>query len=302
MLRTERPCVVFIQVAALTKRYGKLTALDQCSFGAARGEVLGLLGPNGSGKTTLLRLLLGFLRADSGHATIDDLDCDRQSVEVHRRLTYLPGDPRLIRKLTGREILKFFAGLHPASSEKLAFRLAERMELDVSRRVRQMSTGMRQKLALAVTLAPEVPLVVLDEPTSNLDPTARGQVLRMLREAKDAGKTVLFSSHILSEVEEICDRVIVLRQGRVAETLRMADVRQRHRIHALLKGPFEPPNGELASDLEIQHHADGSITILTARPLQPLLGWLATQPLSELQIEPDGLRTVYQKHHPEGES
>ena len=293
---------MFIQVAALTKRYGKLTALDSCSFSAARGEVLGLLGPNGSGKTTVLRLLLGFLRADSGQATIDGLDCDKQSIEVHRRLTYLPGDPRLIRKLTGREILKFFAGLHPATSEETAFSLAERMELDVSRRVRQMSTGMRQKLALAVALAPDVPLVVLDEPTSNLDPTARGKVLRMLREAKDAGKTVLFSSHVLSEVEEICDRVIVLRQGCVAETLRMADIRQRHRIHALLKGPIEPPDGELAGDLEIEHHADGSITILSSRPLQPLLGWLARQPLAELRIEPEGLRMVYQQHHPAGES
>jgi len=292
---------VFIQVAALTKRYGKLTALDKCSFSATRGEVLGLLGPNGSGKTTMLRLLLGFLRADSGRATIDGLDCNRQSVEVHRRLTYLPGDPRLIRKLTGREVLKFFAGLHPASSEKLAFRLAERMELDVSRRVRQMSTGMRQKLALAVALAPEVPLVVLDEPTSNLDPTARDHVLGMLRESKKAGKTVLFSSHVLSEVEEICDRVIVLRQGRVVETLRMADVRQKHRIHAQLQGSLETPDGELAGDLEIEHHADGSITILTGRPLQPLLGWLASQPLTELRIEPEGLRTVYQQHHPAGE-
>jgi len=293
---------VFIQVAALTKRYGKLTALDGCSFGASQGEVLGLLGPNGSGKTTLLRLLMGFLRADSGRATIDGLDCDRQSIEVHRRLTYLPGDPRLIRKLTGREVLKFFAGLHPASSEKLAFRLAEQLELDVSRRVRQMSTGMRQKLALAVALAPEVPLVVLDEPTSNLDPTARGIVLRMLRDAKHAGKTVLFSSHVLSEVEEVCDRVIVLRQGRVVETLRMANIRQRHRIHALLKGPIEPPDGELAGDLEIHHNADGSITILTGRPLQSLLGWLARQPLTELRIEPEGLQTVYQQHYPAGES
>ena len=289
---------MFIQVAALTKRYGKLTALDRCSFDAARGEVLGLLGPNGSGKTTMLRLLLGFLHADSGRASVDGLDCDRQSVEVHSRLTYLPGDPRLIRKLTGRETLKFFAGLHPASSAAQAFRLAERMELDVSRRVRQMSTGMRQKLALAIALAPEVPLVVLDEPTSNLDPTARENVLRMLREAKRAGKTVLFSSHVLSEVEEICDRVVILSQGRVVETIRMSDLRLRHRICAQLEGPLESPEGELADDLKIEHHADGSLTILTGRPLQPLLGWLAAQPLTELRIEPDGLQSVYRQHHP----
>jgi len=270
---------VFIQASSLTKRYGSFKALDACSFGAQRGEILGLLGPNGSGKTTLLRLLMGFLKPTHGHATIDGLDCYRQSVEVHRRLTYMPGDARFSRKLSGHKLLAFFARLRNTTDMATVRQLVERLELDDSRSVGQMSTGMRQKLALVATLAPEVPLAVLDEPTSNLDPTARHGVLRLLREAREAGKTVLFSSHVLSEVEEICDRVIILRDGRLVETLRVADMRRQHRIDAQLTGPLTPPVGKLAEQLEITSQDNSNVTMLTAGPLEPLLGWLAEQPL-----------------------
>ena len=289
--------MVYLQASGLTKHYGRFTALEQCTFQAGQGEVLGLLGPNGAGKTTLLRLLLGFLEPSAGSATIDGLDCYRQTIEVHRRLSYLPGDPRLPRKLTGRQLLQFFAKLHPSSSPQAALKMAKRLALDISRPIRQMSTGMRQKLALAATLAPDVPLVVLDEPTSNLDPNARGSVLQLLREAKAMGKTVFFSSHVLSEVEEVSERVIILRQGRLAETVRMADVRHQHRIRAKLTGPFSPPQGALAGDLHIEHDPNGLMTIQTGGPLEPLLGWLARQPLEELRIEPLGLKAVYQRHH-----
>ncbi len=289
---------MLIQASSLTKQYGNFRALDQCSFEVARGEVLGLLGPNGAGKTTLLRLLMGFLKPTSGFARIDGLDCYRQSVEVHRRLTYMPGDARFSRKLSGRKLLEFFAQLRQPTAIGSARRLVERLELDDSRRVGQMSTGMRQKLALAATLAPEVPLVVLDEPTSNLDPTARHGVLQLLREAQQAGKTVLFSSHVMSEVEEVCDRVIILQRGRLVETIRMADIRRQHRIQASLTGPLNPPHGKLADQLQITTSNSGTVTILTDGPLEPLLGWLAEQPLSELQIEPIGLRAAYERHHP----
>ena len=289
--------MVYLQASGLTKHYGRFTALEQCTFQAGQGEVLGLLGPNGAGKTTLLRLILGFLEPSAGSATIDGFDCYRQAIEVHRRLSYLPGDPRLPRKLTGRQLLQFFAKLHPSSSPQAALKMAKRLALDISRPIRQMSTGMRQKLALAATLAPDVPLVVLDEPTSNLDPNARGSVLQLLREAKDMGKTVFFSSHVLSEVEEVSERVIILRQGRLVETVRMADVRRQHRIRAKLTGPFSPPQGALAGDLHIEHDPSGLMTIQTGGPLEPLLGWLARQPLEELRIEPLGLKAVYQRHH-----
>ncbi|MGI9428559.1 MAG: ABC transporter ATP-binding protein [Bythopirellula sp.] len=288
---------MLIQASSLTKRYGELKALDQCTFEAARGEVLGLLGPNGAGKTTLLRLLMGYLKPSAGQSSIDGLDCYRQSVDVHRRLTYMPGDARFPRKLTGRELLDFFAKLRQTTIESVRT-LVQRLELDDSRQIGQMSTGMRQKLALAATLAPDVPLVVLDEPTSNLDPTARQGVLQLLRDSKDAGKTVLFSSHVLSEVEQICDRVIILQQGRLVETIRMSEMRLQHRIKAQLTAALSPPAGELAQQLQISQTEDDEVTILTDGPLEPLLGWLAEQPLAELQIEPIGLRAAYERHHP----
>ncbi len=289
---------LLVQTEALSKRYGRLAALAECSFGVERGEVLGLLGPNGAGKTTLLRLLMGFLKPSAGRTAIDGLDCYRQSIEVHRRVAYLPGDARLFRHLDGRETLQLFSELRPGTSVKRAQGLAERLGLDLSRRVGQMSTGMRQKLALVVALAPDVPLVILDEPTSNLDPTVRREVIDLLGESCAAGKTVLFSSHVLSEVEEACHRVIVLRAGRLVDSVRVADVRRQHRIRARLTGPLSPAPAELAAGLEITPGADGEVTILTPGDLAPLLGWLARQPLERIEIEPVGLRAIYEKHHP----
>jgi ABC-2 type transport system ATP-binding protein len=176
--------------------------------------------------------------------------------------------------------------------------MADRLQLDVMRRVRQMSTGMRQKLALAAALTPDVPLVILDEPTSNLDPTVRRDVIELIREARAEGRTVIFSSHVLSEVEDVCDRVLLLRQGELVDSVRVADVRRQHRIRAALTGPLSAPAAALAGSLEISGGPTGEVTILTRGDLAPLLGWLGQQPLARLEIEPVGLRTVYERHHP----
>lgn len=297
LLFSFETAALLVETHSLSKRYGRLAALVECSFGVEPGEILGLLGPNGAGKTTLLRLLLGYLKPTAGRAVVDGLDCYRQSVEVHRRLSYLPGDARLFRHLDGRETLEFFSQLRPGATVQRAAALAERLQLDLSRRVGQMSTGMRQKLALVVALAPDVPLVILDEPTTNLDPTVRREVIDVIRESRVHGRTVLFSSHVLSEVEDVCDRVIVLRAGRLVEAVRVAEVRRQHRIQAELRGELTPPPEELASGLEIERGVNGDVTILAAGELAPLLGWLSRQPLAKLQIEPVGLRTVYERHH-----
>ncbi|HYO26155.1 MAG TPA: ABC transporter ATP-binding protein [Lacipirellulaceae bacterium] len=291
---------MLVQTASLSKRYGGLAALSDCSLEVAAGEILGLLGPNGAGKTTLLRLLLGYLKPSAGTARVEGLDCYSQAVQVHRRLTYLPGDARLVRHLTGRQTLQFFTSLRPGTPLERALALAERLQLDLTRRVGQMSTGMRQKLALAAALTPDVPLVILDEPTANLDPTVRREVVELIREARTRGQTVLFSSHVLSEVEEACDRVIVLRAGRLVDAVRVAEVRRQHRIQAVLTGELAAPPPELAASLAISHAPLGAVTMLTAGDLAPLLGWLARQPLESLAIEPVGLRAVYERHHPAG--
>ena len=205
-----------VQTNSLTKRFGNFTALDRCSLEIPQGEVFGLLGPNGAGKSTLIRLLLGLINPTSGSATINGLDCLRQRVEVHEIVSYLPGDARLYSMMRGRSVLKLFCSFRKDASFEKALNIAEKIELDLSRWVGLMSTGMRQKLALVVCLSNEAPLVILDEPTANLDPTARGQVIQMIKELKAQGRTVIFSSHVLSEIEDSCDQVGILRSGELA--------------------------------------------------------------------------------------
>ena len=286
-----------VETRELTKHYGRLPALTGCTLSVGRGEVFGLLGPNGSGKTTLLRLLLGFLRPTRGAATIDGRDCYRESVAVHSGVSYLPGDVRLVRGVKGRDVLSFFARLRGESSPTRSIQLAARLGLDLSRRVSQSSTGMRQKLALAAVLAADVPLLILDEPTSNLDPTVRGTILATIREAKSAGRTVIFSSHVMTEVEQVSDRVVILRDGQLVHDQAMSHIRRGHRIHAKLSGVLPSVPEHFAGQVTITRHKDGRIAIDAPGDLTPLLGWLATMPLTEVHVEPVGLQAVYEKYH-----
>jgi ABC-2 type transport system ATP-binding protein len=294
-MENPRPIV---ESRELTKVYGRLSALEDCTLSVHPGEVFGLLGPNGSGKTTLLRLLMGFLRPTRGRVTIGDRDCYAESVAVHAGVSYLPGDVRLVRGMKGRDVLAFFARLRGQRNPIRSVQLAERLGLDLSRKVAQLSTGMRQKLALAAVLAVDVPLLILDEPTSNLDPTVRGTVLALIREARSSGRTVIFSSHVLSEVEQTCDRVVILRQGRLVHDQVMSQIRRRHRIRAQLTAALPPVPERFAGQLSVSPDADGRVTIDAPGDLAPLLGWLATLPLAEVHVEPIGLQAVYEKFHP----
>ena len=193
---------MLVATDTLTKRYGSFTALDRCSLTVHAGEIFGLLGPNGAGKTTFLRLLLGYILPTSGTARVAGFDCRRESLAVRSCTAYLPGEARLFRRMSGHAVLDFFADLRKECRRDEAARVAERLDLDCRRQVARMSTGMRQKLALAVVLATDALLLILDEPTANLDPTARAEVLKLVLEARAAGRTVIFSSHVLSEVEE----------------------------------------------------------------------------------------------------
>ena len=239
--------LVVISTESLTKQYGSFKALADCSLTVERGEVFGLLGPNGAGKTTLLRLLLGFLRPTRGRATIDGLDCYHQSVAVKMRVAYLPAEAKLFRAMRGRDVLKFFASVRPDGNLSRALQVAERLDLDIRRRVAFMSTGMRQKLALAVVLSQETMLLILDEPTASLDPNVRRVVMDLVCETRQQGRTVLLSSHVLSEMEELCDRVAILRQGRLVHTQIMGQLRQRHRVVGRCDGKLPEVPAELQS-------------------------------------------------------
>ncbi len=292
-----------VQIERLTKRYGDFTALDECQLTVARGEVFGLLGPNGAGKTTLIRLMLGFLQPTSGRSLVDGFDPHVDGVGLRERVAYLPGDARLPRHMRGGGVLKFFAEMHPAGDLERSLEVADRLELQTRRRVGFMSTGMRQKLALSVVLGLATPLLILDEPTANLDPTIRAAVLDLVLRARDAGRTVIFSSHVLSEIEDTCDRVAFLRQGKLAHELTMKDLFQRHRITA--RQPAETVhvpeqfNGSVTLEA-IQQGRSEHLQIDTAGDLAPLLAWVDSLNLQQIRIEPLGLRAVYDSVHSGG--
>ena len=294
----DKPTEPLVRAAQLGKSYRGVRALDDCTLEVRPGEVFGLLGPNGSGKTTLLRLLLGFLKPTAGRATIAGLDSWREAVAAHRKLTYMPAEARLFAHMRGRDLLKFFADVHPLGDLPRALRIAERLDLDLSRRALFCSSGMRQKIALAATLSARAELAVLDEPTANLDPTARRETLRMVREARDEGRTVIFSSHVLPEVESSCDRAALLRAGKLAELIDVRAVRRQRRLLLRIATPLPPPPAEIAAEVETIPLGGGRYELLTPGELRPLLGWLAGLPLEDLRVEPVGLQAVYDRHHP----
>ncbi len=235
-----------IVTTGLTKFYGKNRGIEDVSFHVAKGEVFGFLGPNGAGKSTTIRLLLDLIRPSRGAAQIFGRDTHADSVAIRRSLGYLPGEPAWNADLTGAELLDFYAGLRDRHDRSYRNGLAERLDLDLSRRIGQLSRGNKQKVALIQALMHKPDLVVLDEPTSGLDPLVQHEVLLVLRESAAEGRTVFLSSHVLSEVEHVADRVGIIREGRLAvvetierlksRALRSIDVRFGRAVPA---GAFE---------------------------------------------------------------
>ncbi len=214
-----------IEVEGLVKDFGATRALDGLDLEVAPGEVHGFLGPNGSGKSTTIRVLLGLLRADAGRVRLLGGDPWREAVELHRRLAYVPGDVDLWPNLTGGEVIDLLGRLRGGLDEARRAAMLERFALDPTKRARTYSKGNRQKVALVAALASDVELLVLDEPTSGLDPLMESQFQDCIREARDDGRTVLLSSHILAEVEALGDRVSIIRHGRTVESGTLDELR-----------------------------------------------------------------------------
>ncbi|MFF0475019.1 ATP-binding cassette domain-containing protein [Streptomyces sp. NPDC004284] len=230
-----------ISVVGLHKSFGRTHALDGLDLSVETGEVHGFLGPNGSGKSTTIRVLLGLLRADSGDVRLLGRDPWKDAVELHRRIAYVPGDVTLWRNLSGGEVIDLYGRLRGNGGLDKARRaeLIERFELDPTKKGRTYSKGNRQKVALVAAFAADVDLLVLDEPTSGLDPLMEEVFQSCVEEARAQGRTVLLSSHILSEVEALCDRVSIVRKGRTVESGSLAELRHltRTSITAELAGP-----------------------------------------------------------------
>jgi len=214
-----------IEVEGLTKSYGNKRGVIDVSLEVGEGEVFGFLGPNGAGKTTTIRVLMALLRADAGAARIAGLDCWRQSIEVKRLIGYVPGEPSLDPNLTGGQLLEYFANLRGGVDQAYLKRLIERLDLDTSRKFRQYSTGNKRKVVLIQAFMHKPRVLILDEPTNGLDPLNQQVFDGMVMEVRDEGRTVLLSSHVLSEVEKTCTRVGIIREGRLVRVGGVAELK-----------------------------------------------------------------------------
>src|SRR5579864_4506986 len=222
--------VAAIRTSRLTKDYGAGRGLFDLDLEVPAQQVFGFLGPNGAGKTTTIRCLMGMIRPTSGAAFIFGIDCLRDSVEVKRKVGYLPGDIPQFGGMRGREVIAYLGGMRGGADPRRVRALADRFDLDLSRRFREYSSGNKQKLGIVVAFMHDPELLILDEPTSGLDPLNQQEFYSLLRETRDAGTTVFLSSHILSEVDQVCDRVGILREGKLVRVFGLDDL-TRIRVH-----------------------------------------------------------------------
>jgi ABC-2 type transport system ATP-binding protein len=292
-----------IEVSGLRKSFGKTVALDGLDLTVEAGEVHGFLGPNGAGKTTTIRVLLGLLRSDGGTARLLGGDPWRQAVELHKRLAYVPGDVTLWPTLSGGEVIDLLGRLHGGLDQARRAELLERFELDPAKRARTYSKGNRQKVALVAALASDSELLILDEPTSGLDPLMEAVFRQCADEERARGRTILLSSHILSEVEALCDRVTIIRAGRTVESGTLTEM--RHLTRTSIQAELARPADGLAQlpgvrDLVADPGADGGSRVrceVDSDALEDALRLLVAAGVRTLTSQPPTLEELFLRHY-----
>jgi ABC-2 type transport system ATP-binding protein len=290
-----------IEVEKLTKNYRGRRGIAEVSFQVEEGDVFGFLGPNGAGKTTTIRLLMALLHADGGSARIAGLDCWMQSLEIKRLVGYMPGEPSLDPNLTGGQILEYFAHLRGGVDRAYLLRLIERFELDTSRKFRQYSTGNKRKVVLIQAFMHRPRLLILDEPTSGLDPLNQQEFDRMVIEARDEGRTVFLSSHVLSEVEKTCSTVGIIRDGRLVRLGDVAEVKaiKRYEItitfaSAIPVETFKALDGVL--EVEALNHGHG-VRLAMQGPADAVVKAAALYPVVSLTSYEPSLEDIFLRYY-----
>jgi len=282
----------------VTKTFGTLKALDAVNLSVDPGEVYGFIGPNGAGKTTAIRVLLGILKATSGQATLFGRDAWQDAVELHRRVAYVPGEVSLWPNLTGGEVIDLFVRLRRGNKDSARRELLQRFDLDPTKKCRTYSKGNRQKVALVAAFATDADLYILDEPTSGLDPLMEEVFQDCVLEVKSRGKSVLLSSHILSEVEKLCDKVSIIRRGRIIETGTLAQLRHltRTQVHAVTRQPL---TGLQAMPFLHDLHQEGQrlSCSVEADHLGSLVTLLNDHGLMHLECAPPTLEQLFMSHY-----
>lgn len=282
----------------LVKTFGATRALDGLDLEVAAGEVHGFLGPNGSGKSVTMRIVLGLLRQDSGTATLFGGDPWRDAVELHRRIAYVPGDTNLWPTLTGGEIIDLLGDLRGGLDRRRRAELVERFDLDPTKKARSYSKGNRQKVALVAALASDAELLVLDEPTAGLDPIMESVFQACVREAVDRGATVFLSSHILAEVEQLCDRVTIIRKGRAVESGTLSDLRVLTRTTVSVEVAGDAGTiADIPGVIDLGHD-DGRVTFEVEHAhIGDVMAHLAELGVVAIEARPPTLEALFLRHY-----
>jgi ABC-2 type transport system ATP-binding protein len=286
-----------VAARGLAKRYGSTLALDDLTLTVRRGEVYGFLGPNGAGKTTTIRLMLGLHRPSSGTITIFGVDAWRDPVAAHGRVAFVAGEPYLWPGLTVAETLAFLAQVRGTHDPRHERELLGRFKLDADKKVRALSKGNRQKVQLVAALSARPDLLVLDEPTSGLDPLMEIAFRESVQEARGRGQTVFLSSHIMSEVEALCDRVGILREGRLVDEGTLAEL--RHLTAQTVDVTFRQavPQPPPLDGVQIARDGRHALRFEVTGDMRPLLRWLSEQDVATLETREPSLEEIFLHHY-----
>ena len=290
-----------LKVEKVTKKFGKFTALKNLDLSVKKGEIYGFIGPNGAGKTTTIRILLGILKATQGQATIFGKDARKDAVEIHKQIAYVPGDVNLWPNLTGGEVIDLFIKLRGANNKSSREELIRKFDLDPTKKCRTYSKGNRQKVALVAALSSEADLYILDEPTSGLDPLMERVFQQEITGLRDRGKTVFLSSHILSEVEKLCDKVSIIRQGEIIESGTLDELRHLTRTHVVVKTRREMEGlSELKGIHDLKQEEDQWTFQVDTEEMGSIMKHIVPFDIVKLHSTPPALEDLFIRHY-EGE-
>lgn len=287
----------------LKKKFGHFYALDGVNIEVKQGEVYGFIGPNGAGKSTTIRVLLGIIKATSGEAKIFGLDAWKDAVEIHKRIAYVPGDVNLWPNLTGGEVIDLFAKLKGNNNSKRQDELIEMFQLDPSKKCRTYSKGNRQKVALVSAFSSDADLYILDEPTSGLDPLMERAFQECVMEAKNNGKSVLLSSHILSEVEKLCDRVGIIRQGKMIEQGSLDELRHLTRTNLTIETKKPIEKLEYVKGIHNLQISGKAVSFqVDSEKLDSVLKYISQYGVLKIESAPPTLEDLFMRHYEVGSS
>lgn len=290
-----------LKIEGLEKKFGKFTALSQVDLEVQAGQVYGFIGPNGAGKTTTIRTVLGIYQATAGKVTIFGQDAWADAVEIHKRIAYVPGDVSLWPNLTGGEVIDLFMNLRGGGSKERRQELIERFKLDPTKKCRTYSKGNRQKVALIAAFATDADLYIFDEPTSGLDPLMESVFHAYVLEVKRQGKSVLLSSHILSEVEKLCDRVAIIRDGKIIEDGTLDELRHLTRIQIKAKARDPLNIGGLKGVHDLKKQDGYTAFSVDAGQLGQVISAIAPAGILDLQSSPPTLEELFMTHYQGGD-